>query len=99
MQARGDQLVGESRRRAHEQIAVHQFVAVSVVGERQHLCSRVVPIPLGGHGGYRLRRVSSSTAKAAARAVSAMYVSDGFWHAVDAMQAPSVTKTLGASHT
>jgi hypothetical protein len=26
-----------------------------------------------------------------------MYVSDGFWHAVDAMHEPSVTKTLGAS--
>jgi len=28
-----------------------------------------------------------------------MYVSDGFWHAADAMHAPSVTNTLGASHT
>src|SRR4051812_16998464 len=29
--------------------------------------------------------------------MSAMYVSDGFWHAVDSMHEPSVTKTLGAS--
>ena len=47
----------------------------------------------------RLFRFSSRTAKSAARAVRAMYVSDGFWHAVDVMHAPSVTKTLGASHT
>jgi hypothetical protein len=28
-----------------------------------------------------------------------MYVSDGFTHDAEVMQAPSVTKTLGASHT
>ena len=27
-----------------------------------------------------------------------MYVSDGFWFPLDAMQAPSVMKTLGTSH-
>ena len=43
--------------------------------------------------------MSSLTAKSAARAVSAIYVSDGLGHAVDVMQAPSVTKTFGATHT
>ena len=28
-----------------------------------------------------------------------MYVNDGFWHAAEVMQAPSVTKTFGASQT
>jgi hypothetical protein len=48
---------------------------------------------------YRFRRLSSSTAKSAARAVNAMYDSDGFWHAVEAMHEPSVTNTFAASHT
>ena len=42
---------------------------------------------------------NSVTAYAAARAVSAIYVSDGFWQAEEVMQAPSVTNTLGASQT
>ena len=46
-----------------------------------------------------MRRLSSFTAKSAARAVSAMYVSEGFTHADDVMHEPSVTKTLGASYT
>src|SRR5262249_16939847 len=53
-----------------------------------------------GHGiPHRFRFFSSFTAKSAARAVSAMYVSDGFWHAADVMHEPSVTNTFGASHT
>ena len=47
----------------------------------------------------RLPRFSSSTANAEARAVSAMYVSDGLTHAAEVMHAPSVTNTFGASHT
>jgi hypothetical protein len=46
-----------------------------------------------------LRRFSSVTAWSAARAVNAMYVSEGFWQADDAMHEPSVTKTLRASQT
>jgi hypothetical protein len=42
-------------------------------------------------------RRNSSTACAQARAVSAMYVSDGFWQADEVMQAPSVTTTFGES--
>src|ERR1019366_299811 len=40
----------------------------------------------------------SPTACAAARAVSAMYVIDGFWHPFDAMHAPSVTNRFFTSH-
>src|SRR5437870_2981648 len=46
---------------------------------------------------YSSFRFIASTAYAAARAVSPMYVMDGFWHAVDAMQAPSVTNTFFTS--
>src|SRR6185503_6864169 len=49
--------------------------------------------------GQRLRRESSPTAWSTARAVSAMYVSDGFTHDDDTMHEPSVTNTFGASHT
>ncbi len=39
-----------------------------------------------------------STAGSTALAVSAMYVIEGFWFAVDAMLAPSVQKRFGTSH-
>ena len=44
-------------------------------------------------------RFISPTAKSAARAVSAMKVSDGFTHAIEVMQLPSVTNTFFASWT
>ncbi|MNC88569.1 hypothetical protein D3C83_43960 [compost metagenome] len=40
----------------------------------------------------------AATAWAAARAVSAMYVMLGFWHALLAMHAPSVTNRFLTSH-
>ena len=46
---------------------------------------------------YRLFILSSETAKSQARAVSAMYVSDGFTHEEDTMQAPSVINRFLAS--
>src|SRR5690606_10338284 len=48
---------------------------------------------------HRLPFFSSDVAKSTARAVSAMYVSEGFTHAADVIHAPSVTNTFGASHT
>jgi hypothetical protein len=43
---------------------------------------------------YKFFLVISLTAKAAARAVRAMYVSDGFTHEAEVMAAPSVIKTF-----
>ena len=43
--------------------------------------------------------LSSATAKSAALAVNAIYVSEGFWQAEDTIAAPSVTNTFRASHT
>src|SRR5262249_46479004 len=48
---------------------------------------------------HKFPRFSSSTANAAARAVSAMYVNDGFWQPDETMHAPSVTKTFVQSQT
>src|SRR5690606_25962967 len=48
---------------------------------------------------YRLRLLSSPTAKSTARAVRAMYVSDGFTHEPEVIHAPSVTNTFNASQT
>src|SRR6185437_5893721 len=45
-------------------------------------------------GLHKLPLFISSTAWLAARAVSAINVSDGFWLPVDVIQAPSVTKTF-----
>src|SRR5207249_241238 len=46
---------------------------------------------------YRLFFLSSETAKSQARAVSAIYVSEGFTHAAEVMHAPSVMKRFFAS--
>ncbi|PRY27393.1 hypothetical protein CLV58_13326 [Spirosoma oryzae] len=43
---------------------------------------------------YKLPFFISFTAKSAARAVSAIYVSDGFTHEADVIQAPSVLNTF-----
>src|SRR5713226_7250855 len=54
----------------------------------------------GGRGKprpYRLFFLSAETAKSQARAVNAMYVSDGFTHEEDTMQAPSVINKFFAS--
>src|SRR5690606_31551207 len=48
---------------------------------------------------HRFPALSSRTAWSAARAVSAMWVSDGLTQLAEVMQAPSVTYTLGASQT
>ena len=46
------------------------------------------------NGAYKFRFFNSPTAKFAARAVSAMNVSEGFWLPTEVMQAPSVTNTF-----
>src|ERR1700746_699906 len=50
-----------------------------------------------GNRGYRLFFFISDTAKSQARAVSAMYVSDGFTQEEDTMHAPSVRNRFLAS--
>ena len=47
-----------------------------------------------GKFSYKFPRFISPTAQSQALAVSAIYVSDGFTHELDVMQAPSVTNTF-----
>src|SRR5439155_15021744 len=53
-----------------------------------------IPHPASRHSSLRFM---ASTAYTAARAVSAMYVMEGFWFADEAMQAPSVTNRFFTS--
>jgi hypothetical protein len=55
--------------------------------------------PVGVTSLHKSPRFISPTAKSAARAVSAIKVSEGFTHATEVMQAPSVIKTFFAACT
>src|SRR4051812_26285539 len=72
--------------------------------EHQTLCAKMARMRDGSadHSGRGDRHTSLrfiiSTALATARAVNAMYVIDGFWHAVEHIMEPSDTKRFFTSH-